>query len=68
MSLKGIDNKKKMEMMVSFETYKIVTIVLGEDSLFSKDYKIYHNFIIRHEDLCAKTTEEKHNNRIEGNG
>ena len=63
MSLKDNDNKKKMErMMVSFETYKIVTIVLGEVSLFSKGYKIYHNFIIRHEDLCAKTTEENHNN------
>ena len=33
-------------MMVSFETYEIVTIMLGKDSLFSKDYKIYHNFII----------------------
>jgi hypothetical protein len=33
-------------MMVSFETYKIVTIMLGKDLLFSKDYKIYHKFII----------------------
>ena len=33
----------------------------------SKDNKIYNNFIFGHEYLSEQTTEERYNNRIEGN-